>query len=718
MEVVAEVREPPPEDRTASVEVIRVDDRPAGATLAEVLDEVPGVRVQRLGGLESFATISIRGSEASQVLILRDGVPLGSAAGAEVNLNEIPLDDVERIEIYRGPSAAHFGAGGLGGVINLVTRDPGSGSQSRLDLGLGSFMPGSWDPGRVFSFSARRSLGLRTVARGGVRRRWSVLAQGSFWNTAGDFTYFDDNGTRWDRNDDAFALRQNNDATQGDLVLRSVVELTPSWNLTIAETASVRSQGIAGYGQEVSSHARLRTFQDLFMLELERPRPQPGRPRLTLRAFLRYRGDEWSDPEGDIGLTQDHDLNATLDTGARLRAGWVLPAVLATAWLQGELRYERFSSRNLLGDEEPWGWHRTSGALAGWVSWRLAGGAVELAPQARIDVVHDAPGHNGPPVAGGAQPEASTSVFTSEQLGLRGLPTRWLTIRASGGLTQRPPTFMELFGDRGTIVGNPQLRPESGWTVDAGVLLHWRDLGAVEHLRLEATGFYRQVDDLIQLVPNSQVTFVSDNVGAARIAGLEASGLVRVDWASGTRSPWRGWITLRVGLTYMDAVNLSDRAAHHGKQLPLRPDWQVFGRLALTWGPLTLAYELDYVAGNYLDLYNSYPVPHRLLHSAELTADLSRWRGPELTLLVRNLSNNITEEIPVRGHGDLLAPVSDVAGFPLPGLTVFLTLRWDLDVLRRGRNRSDRETEGESEDETPMDLASGPGPGRSRRGRL
>jgi iron complex outermembrane receptor protein len=712
--VVDDAPEPPPEDQTASVEVIRIDERPAGSSLADVLDEVSGVRVQRLGGLEAYATISIRGSSASQVLVLRDGVPLASASGAEVNLSEIPLDDIERIEVYRGPSAAHFGAGGLGGVVNLISRRPEAGARSRVDVGLGSFMPGSWDPERIFSFSARRSLALRTVAQGGERHPYSILASGGFWNTEGDFTYLDDNGTLWEARDDSFVLRQNNDASQGDLGVRVTVDLDPRWRLSLGDSTRVRSQGIPGL---VDSVARLRTLQNLTFLELDRRRPGNGWPLFKADLFGRLRRDEWDDRDGEIGVSREHDDDLTLDVGGRLRAGWVLPRTYGSAWLLGEVRHERFFHRGLLSRGESWGWQRTTGSLGGWVTWRLAGGALELAPQARIDVISDGPSEGGPEMAGGLTPEASTRVLSSEQIGLRALPTSWLTLRASGGLTQRPPTFLELLGNRGSVVGNPLLEPESGWTVDGGLQLRWERLGRIQHLRFEATGFYRYVDDLIQLVPNSQVTFVAQNFGGATFAGLESSGSVRVDWASGSSSPWPGWVGLRFAMTYMDAVDRSD-TYREGSQLPLRPHWEVYGRLAFNWGPLLLAYELEYVAGNYLQPSERFLVPDRLFHSLELTADLSRWRGPILTLMVRNLANRITSKIPLDGPYDPVRPVTDVGGFPLPGLTVVLTLSWDLGLLSSDRGDDDTDEGEEDVDDTDLDLASGAGDGDPHRGRL
>ena len=97
-----------------------LDDR--FATVEEVLDQVPGVRVRRFGGIGSYSTASIRGSKSEQVLILLDGVRLNSAQLGSVDLSTIPLRQVDRIEVLRGGGSARFGSDAESGVISITTR--------------------------------------------------------------------------------------------------------------------------------------------------------------------------------------------------------------------------------------------------------------------------------------------------------------------------------------------------------------------------------------------------------------------------------------------------------------------------------------------------------------------------------------------------------------------------------------------------------------------
>ena len=87
-------------DSTAFATVIHADEfADRVTTVEELLRETVGVQVSSLGG--AFATVSIRGSTAEQVVVYLDGVPLNRALGGGVNLADLPLAQIESIEVYR-----------------------------------------------------------------------------------------------------------------------------------------------------------------------------------------------------------------------------------------------------------------------------------------------------------------------------------------------------------------------------------------------------------------------------------------------------------------------------------------------------------------------------------------------------------------------------------------------------------------------------------------
>ena len=155
-QVIQLPRAPAPQDPTASATVVEAD-RFAGELkgVAELAATAPGVAIRSYGGLGQLSTISIRGSNAGGVRVLLDGIPLDTAAGGGVDLSTIPLHWVDRVEVVRGAEGAYFGAGALGGAVNVVTLPAVAGKWGAEVTG-GSFgtVSGVADVGR-----GRRGLG-------------------------------------------------------------------------------------------------------------------------------------------------------------------------------------------------------------------------------------------------------------------------------------------------------------------------------------------------------------------------------------------------------------------------------------------------------------------------------------------------------------------------------------------------------------------------------
>ncbi|HEU4537805.1 MAG TPA: TonB family protein, partial [Polyangiaceae bacterium] len=106
------------------------------ADLGEVMARSGGVGVRRSGGLGSDTQFSLNGLTGDQVRFFLDGVPL-DVAGYPFGIANVPVNVVERIEIYRGVVPVRFGADALGGAVNLVTdqRVRGTGASASYQVG-------------------------------------------------------------------------------------------------------------------------------------------------------------------------------------------------------------------------------------------------------------------------------------------------------------------------------------------------------------------------------------------------------------------------------------------------------------------------------------------------------------------------------------------------------------------------------------------------------
>lgn len=112
--------------------------RSQARTLQELLRGRAGVSLSTQGGAGKLSTLFLRGAESDHVLVLVDGVRVGSATSGLVSLQDLPVDLVERVEIVRGPRSALYGSEAIGGVIQVFTRRDHGGVQPRAMAGVGS----------------------------------------------------------------------------------------------------------------------------------------------------------------------------------------------------------------------------------------------------------------------------------------------------------------------------------------------------------------------------------------------------------------------------------------------------------------------------------------------------------------------------------------------------------------------------------------------------
>ena len=123
-----------------SIEVIDQEEieESNARNLAELLDTYTGVYIKDNGGQIRKKDVKIRGASADQVLVLLDGVPYNDHHNGGLDLSIISAENIEKVEIIKGPASVIYGANAMGGVINIITKKIEDSSVTKLDLGLGS----------------------------------------------------------------------------------------------------------------------------------------------------------------------------------------------------------------------------------------------------------------------------------------------------------------------------------------------------------------------------------------------------------------------------------------------------------------------------------------------------------------------------------------------------------------------------------------------------
>jgi len=128
-------------DLVADVTVIDAEEIARGGVqgVVALLQRQPGVEIVQNGGPGATAGVFLRGANAAQTLVLIDGLRVASASSGATALEAIPPEQIERIEILRGPASSLYGADAIGGVIQIFTRHGDAGLHANASVGGGTY---------------------------------------------------------------------------------------------------------------------------------------------------------------------------------------------------------------------------------------------------------------------------------------------------------------------------------------------------------------------------------------------------------------------------------------------------------------------------------------------------------------------------------------------------------------------------------------------------
>lgn len=604
-------------------------------TVGDALAETAGTQVRRFGGLGAFSTVSIRGSASNQVQIYLDGVPLSRARNETVNLADLPLDSLARIEVYRGQSPAGFGAGAIGGVVHLVTAPPTEEPTSEVRLAYGSFATR-----KLVASHSRRARGI------------DVLAHVSYLGSDGDFTFKERATAPGTPPTLVSTRRRNNELESVSGLVKAGADVRNDLRVDLTSEAFYKDQGVPGIGRSQSATASLRDVRSLNYATLTHSGAFGRAIDVTGRGFAIFERQNFANRSGDLfGVKQDV-TNDTAVVGAGIEARDLsyerhLPSVSA------EVVREGFSGRDALrryADTTPQ--RRLRLGLIAQEQFAFLADRLLLIPTLRYERLQDS---FGPFIGELGREDLPRTTRTRDlwgpSFGAQWRASDWLRLRGNIGRFERAPNLDELFGNRGFIQGNPRLRPEEGINRDVGFHAAWRDLGVIDNLSAEYAYFNNDIDDLIVLVQLSQQFFRPENVGSARVRGHEVS----------VHTALLKHVSLDANYTRQDARNLGAAPSQRGRRLPGRPRDELYARLGLERGCWSTHYEINVIAGNYLDRVNFRRVASRELHAVGVA--FTPRPGLRLGVEVQNIGDEQAE---------------DVAGFPLPGRTIFGTIKVNL----------------------------------------
>ncbi|MEZ5286211.1 MAG: TonB-dependent receptor [Vicinamibacterales bacterium] len=518
-------------------------------TLGQALRSTPGLAVQQNGGPGAVTSIFTRGGESDYTLVLIDGIR-ANAFGGGIDLSQVPLADVERIEVVRGPQSALYGGDAIGGVVQILTRSGGTPSVNGL------FEGGS------------RGMRRGTLSSAGERAgvRWQA---GGDWFAEDGFTGLATNGDRVS-NDDART-------SQGSMTLgwrgaggtdvQGTVRYVdadrgspgpygsdPAGRFSgvdpVSRTQTRRVSGGVRWVQPwfgAASRVRQRTEVDQadYDLDYVSAFPSEGESR---RTHVRTQADVAA--RAALGFTAGLEW-----IGERARSTYITAAA-------GEIPV----TRDVLGvfAEARWQPSARLSVTTGLRGERIRRDALPGDPFAftpRPDFPADTVRSLNPKLAASWMLAGDPSVSSS-----------WTRVHGAAGTGIRPPDAFEI-----AYTDNAGLKPERSRSMEVGVAQVMGG-GAIQ---VDLTAFVNSYDDLIVSVGRSFAgvsRWQTDNISNARARGLEATAAWR---PSAALSVQAAYTRLSTEILAVDGSSSAPPPYTVGDPLLRRPRHQ--GSLDVVW---------------------------------------------------------------------------------------------------------------------------------------
>ena len=456
--------------------------RSASRNLGDLLKSSSGVSVTSYGQEGSLQSLSLRGSTSSQVLVLVDGLRApGSHGGADLSM--IPLENVERIEIVRGGASALYGADAVGGVVNIITKKKADG-KLKLSFENRGYLPqkaiagtGSAareEEGSVTDLVDTQKVGVQYSAPVGGA---DLVTSASLIRAENEFVFTDPVGRK--------RKRDNAELIGGHL--RAGANWTkPSGTYDFTVFSLYHMRGIPGDVTSYTPDAEQTDLQLAGTFGYRTDRFLSDALTMDLKASYDYYRTDYYDPKNLID-SRHHHHEARVDAFQELLSfdSFILNYGM-------NLGYERIISTDLEFRDRVF-----IGLLAG--GEFFPGPKVSVLPTIRYDYYDDFHGN------------------LNFRLGLVYRMSRTASLKANLEKSFRAPTFNDLYWPQDPFAeGNPDLNPEIGYSVDAGV----SRVG--ERLSFDMFAFFRYVEDVIAWQPGDDGLWRPTNYNQGLYPGFEA----------------------------------------------------------------------------------------------------------------------------------------------------------------------------------------------------
>ncbi|HJQ19183.1 MAG TPA: TonB-dependent receptor [Gemmatimonadaceae bacterium] len=471
-------------------------------SVADALQDVTSAYIAQTGSAGAMTSLFLRGGESKYVKVLVDGVPANDPGGA-FDFAALTTDNVERIEVVRGPASVLYGADAVTGVVQIITRRGRGPIGADVDLRVGS--------------APRDAIAGQTSPRSMRTLDGTASTGGGIGASSGSYT------VSFGRHESSGLYELNND--YHDDVVSARVALGPmaATELRFAGRFNRRKYDYPtnSGGSPYDSNAYFADDRTTLGLEAERALAGNTRVVLALTSSVSSGGtnDALDAPGGSSFLSDDRIRRR----GGELRVQMLPASRLAlTFGAQIEHQDQRSTSNGQFGP--------SSFSSAFSADRHNTGGYAEAIVSAPRDLTLT--------FGGRTDDNEQFGTFNTGRVGASWRPVPPTRLRVTAGTAFREPTFLENYST-GFVTGNPNLSPERARTADAGID---QDL-LMGRARASLTAFAQRFQNMIDYTGETSACGYSYcNVAAARANGVEAE----------VSSTLTAAVALSVGATFLD----------------------------------------------------------------------------------------------------------------------------------------------------------------------
>ncbi|MBC6110326.1 TonB-dependent receptor domain-containing protein [Pedobacter fastidiosus] len=634
--------------------------------ISGALDRVAGVRVRETGGVGSSFNVSLNGFSGSHIRYFIDGIPMDNF-GSSFQINNIPINLAERVEVYKGVVPMWLGSDALGGAVNIVT-----GNKHR------NYLDASYSYG---SFNTHRSV-----------VNASVTSKSGFTVQLNAFQNYSDNNYKTDlpqrllsqvQGTTETSLRRFNDTYHNETLIANVGVVDKSFadNLLIGITLGENYKEIQTGARPDAVFGQLHRRGNIIMPSLKYKKTNLikgldvtlnanynfGYEKTIDTARADYDWDGIRDPKATIGEREGGQLAKYMNNNG-----------LATAMASYKIaEHHSVAVNNVFSTFN----RKTDNLLI------PANNALDPAKKVNKNVLGFGYSYD-------VENKWSSNFFgkyihQNNVIGSRGVSAatdkmgyglalayylnRNLQLRTSYEKTNRMPEATEIFGDLENQEANPALKPEESDNLNFGIIYNFQ-INEINRFSVTANAVYRYSADFIyNRLNNNQTKTVADNREGVRTLGTDAE----------IRYSYKNWLSAGTTITYQYLQNLQQYEPNYSGVSPVYLDQMpnipyLFGNTDVSasfrdvgkkGNNLTLGYNLLYVHAFWLywpslggrdEASDKKVIPLQLSHDLNFVYSMKNGRY-NISFEARNITNK---------------PTFDNFSLQKPGRGFYLNLRY------------------------------------------